>query len=92
MDSVPGARLMLILTHRLEYRPKFGTRSYQGSINLRHLTDEQTLEMASRFLGSELFPEELRSALMQKAEGVPLFVEEVIQDAARPRLYYPREW
>jgi len=33
--------------------------------------------MAARFLGSELFPEELKSALMQKAEGVPLFVEEV---------------
>jgi len=79
MDSVTGARLMLILTHRLEYTPKFGAKVSQGTINLRHLTDEQTLEMASRFLGSELFPEELRSALMQKAEGVPLFVEEVIK-------------
>ena len=66
-----------ILTHRLEYTPKFGTKGSHDTINLRHLTDEQTLEMASRFLGSELFPEELRSALMQKAEGVPLFVEEV---------------
>jgi class 3 adenylate cyclase/tetratricopeptide (TPR) repeat protein len=77
MDSVAGARLMLILTHRLEYAPRFGTKGSHDTINLRHLTDEQTLEMASRFLGSELFPEELRSALMQKAEGVPLFVEEV---------------
>ena len=33
--------------------------------------------MAARFLRSELFPEELKAALMQKAEGVPLFVEEV---------------
>ena len=77
MDSVAGARLMLILTHRLEYTPKFGIKSFHSTVNLRHLTNEQTLEMASRFLGSELFPEELRSALMQKAEGVPLFVEEV---------------
>ena len=77
MDSVAGARLMLILTHRLEYTPKFGIKSFHSTVNLRHLTNEQTLEMAARFLGSELFPEELRSALMQKAEGVPLFVEEV---------------
>jgi class 3 adenylate cyclase/tetratricopeptide (TPR) repeat protein len=77
MDSVAGARLMLILTHRLEYTPKFGSKSFHSTINLRHLTNEQTLQMASRFLGSELFPEELKSALMQKAEGVPLFVEEV---------------
>jgi len=77
MDSVVGARLMLILTYRLDYSPSFGTRSFHSTINLRHLTNEQTLEMAARFLGSELFPEELKSALMQKAEGVPLFVEEV---------------
>jgi hypothetical protein len=77
MDSVAGARLMLILTYRLGYTPSFGTKSFHSTVNLRHLTNEQTLEMGARFLGSELFPEELRSALMQKAEGVPLFVEEV---------------
>jgi class 3 adenylate cyclase/tetratricopeptide (TPR) repeat protein len=77
MDSVAGARLMLILTYRLGYTPSFGTRSFHSTINLRHLTNEQTIEMAARFLGGELFPEELKSALMQKAEGVPLFVEEV---------------
>jgi class 3 adenylate cyclase/tetratricopeptide (TPR) repeat protein len=77
MDSVAGARLMLILTHRLGYTPRFGSKSFHTAINLRHLTNEQTLEMATRFLGSGLFPEELKSALMQKAEGVPLFVEEV---------------
>jgi predicted ATPase len=69
MDSVAGARLMLILTHRLEYTPRFGAKGDRDTINLRHLTDEQTLEMASRFLGSELFPEELSSALMQRQRG-----------------------
>src|SRR5262249_23699768 len=77
MDWVANARLMLILTHRLDYAPRFGSRSFHTTINLRHLTNEQTLEMAARFLGSDLLPPELKSALMQKAEGVPLFVEEV---------------
>jgi len=77
MDSVAGARLMLILTHRMEYAPSFGSRSFLSNINLRHLTNAQTLEMAARFLSSDHFPEELRSALMEKAEGVPLFIEEV---------------
>jgi predicted ATPase len=77
MDWVAGTRLMLILAHRLGYTPSFSTRSFHNTINLSHLTNEQTLEMAARFLGSDLFPEELKSALMQKAEGVPLFVEEV---------------
>jgi tetratricopeptide (TPR) repeat protein len=77
MDSVAAARLMLILTYRPKYSPTFGSRSFYSTINLRHLTNEQTLDMAARFLGSDFFPRELRSALMEKAEGVPLFVEEV---------------
>jgi class 3 adenylate cyclase len=86
MDSVAGARLMLILTHRPEYSPRFGSRSFHSTINLRHLSNEQTLEMAASFLGGDLFPEELRSALMQKAEGIPLFIEEVTK-AGRPGFY-----
>ena len=77
MDSVGRARLMVILTHRLENSPRFANRSFHSTINLRSLNNEQTLEMAARFLRSEGFPSELRSTLMQKAEGVPLFIEEV---------------
>jgi class 3 adenylate cyclase/tetratricopeptide (TPR) repeat protein len=77
MDSVASAALMIILTHRVGYTAPFGIRSFHSTINLRHLTEEQTMDMATRFLGAGLFPPELRTALMQKAEGVPLYVEEV---------------
>jgi class 3 adenylate cyclase/tetratricopeptide (TPR) repeat protein len=77
MDSLAGVALLLILTHRVGYKPPFGSRSFHSTINLRHLTEEQSIDMAARFLGMGLFPEQLKSALMQKAEGVPLFVEEV---------------
>ena len=37
------------------------------------------MAMASRVLGTEHFPEELKTVLLAKAEGVPLFVEEVVK-------------
>jgi class 3 adenylate cyclase/tetratricopeptide (TPR) repeat protein len=77
MDSVAGARLMLICTYRVGYTPGFGTRSFQTTVNLHHLTDAQALQMATGVLGAADFPDELKAALTQKAEGVPLFVEEV---------------
>jgi class 3 adenylate cyclase/tetratricopeptide (TPR) repeat protein len=77
MDSIAGAAVMLVLTYRVGHQPPFGSRSYHTSLNLRHLTDAQALEMATRVLGAEEFPEELKTALTEKAEGVPLFVEEV---------------
>jgi class 3 adenylate cyclase len=77
VDSVAGLPIMLVLTYRVGYAPPFGTRSYQTTITLRSLSEAEMLRMAARVLGTEDFPQELRTALMEKAEGVPLFVEEV---------------
>ncbi|HXH81365.1 MAG TPA: AAA family ATPase, partial [Candidatus Tectomicrobia bacterium] len=77
MDSVPSARIMVIATYRVGYSPPFGSRSFAATLTLRSLSEAETLAMAGRVLGAEHFPAELRAALMAKAEGVPLFVEEV---------------
>jgi class 3 adenylate cyclase/tetratricopeptide (TPR) repeat protein len=77
MDSVAGARAMMILTHRIGQTHQFPSRSFHTTLNLHHLSPAQALEMATRVLGATDFPEELKAALEQKAEGVPLFVEEM---------------
>jgi class 3 adenylate cyclase/tetratricopeptide (TPR) repeat protein len=77
MDSVAAVPLMLLLTYRVGYTPPFGSRSFHTTLTLRSLSEAESLAMAGRILGSEQFPEELKTALMTKAEGVPLFIEEV---------------
>jgi class 3 adenylate cyclase/tetratricopeptide (TPR) repeat protein len=77
MDSVAAVPLMLLLTYRVGYTPPFGSRSFHTTLTLRNLSEAESLAMAGRVLGSEQFPEELKTALMAKAEGVPLFIEEV---------------
>jgi class 3 adenylate cyclase/tetratricopeptide (TPR) repeat protein len=77
MDSLASAPIMLLLTHRIGYSPPFGARSFHTTLNLQSLSETEVVAMASRVLGSEALPAELRTALMAKAEGVPLFVEEV---------------
>ncbi|MBI2544089.1 MAG: AAA family ATPase, partial [Candidatus Rokubacteria bacterium] len=77
IDSVASARIMLVLTYRVGYSPPFGSRSFYTTLTLHSLSEAETLQMAGRVLGTERFPRELKSALMEKAEGVPLFVEEV---------------
>src|SRR3984893_15785885 len=77
MDSVAGLAVMLIMTYRVGYTPPFGTRSFQTTLTLRSLSEADSLAMARQVLGTAEFPEQLKAALMEKAEGVPLFVEEV---------------
>jgi len=77
MDSLAGMPIMLVLTHRVGYAPPFGTRSFHATLNLQTLSEAEVGAMAGRVLGTEALPRDLLAALMQKAEGVPLFVEEV---------------
>jgi class 3 adenylate cyclase/tetratricopeptide (TPR) repeat protein len=79
MDAVAAVPLLLILTYRVEYTPPFGSRSFYTTLTLHSLSEAETAAMASRVLGTAQFPHELHTALMQKAEGVPLFIEEVIK-------------
>ncbi len=77
IDSVAATRIMIVATHRLGYSPPFGTRSFQTRITLSPLSEADALVMAGRMLGVERFPADVTRALLDKAEGVPLFVEEV---------------
>jgi len=77
MDAVASAPILLVLTYRIGYVPPFGSRSFYTTLTLRALSEDDTLAMAGGVLGTSDFPQELRAALMAKAEGVPLYVEEV---------------
>src|SRR5437867_1421209 len=76
-DSVAATRILIVATHRLGYSPPFGTRSFQTRITLSPLSEAEALSMAGGMLGVDRFPADVTRALLDKAEGVPLFIEEV---------------
>ena len=77
MGSVAGAPIMVLMTYRVGYNPPFGSRSFYSTLTLHTLSEAEALAMAGLVLGTDQFPKELKAALLDKAEGVPLFVEEV---------------
>jgi len=77
LDSVASVPILMVLTHRIGYTPPFGGRSFVTNLTLRNLNPAESLEIAKRVLGIQDVPEQVRAALLDKAEGVPLFVEEV---------------
>jgi class 3 adenylate cyclase/tetratricopeptide (TPR) repeat protein len=77
IDSIAATRVLVLATHRLGYSPPFGTRSFETRLTLSALSEADALAMAGRMLGVERFPADVTRALLDKAEGVPLFVEEV---------------
>jgi len=69
--------LLLLVTYRIGYTPRFGSRSFSTTLTLHSFSETEALALAGHVLGTAQFPAELQATLMEKAEGVPLFIEEV---------------
>jgi class 3 adenylate cyclase/tetratricopeptide (TPR) repeat protein len=77
MDSMAAVPVMLILTYRVGYTPRFRTHSFQSTVSLTTLAERDALAVAHGVLGATELPAEVTAAIMERAEGVPLFIEEV---------------
>ncbi len=78
LDAISGARVFLIFTYRPEFIHTWGGRSYHSQINLNRLSTRETLMMVSHLLGTEDFEREIEQVVLEKTEGVPFFIEELI--------------
>lgn len=76
-ESIPASRVLLILTHRPGYQHNLGDRSYHVRIPLSPLSSEAMSRMVDSVLDVEDLPAPVRDLIAAKAEGNPLFVEEV---------------
>jgi class 3 adenylate cyclase/pimeloyl-ACP methyl ester carboxylesterase len=76
LDGMTAAPLMVVLTYRPGYAQTFGERTYFTRITLRALPEAQTAAMVQRVLQGDV-PAEASRLVARKAEGNPLFVEEL---------------
>ena len=76
-DAVAGARILLVCSHRPGYRHPFGDRSYHQRVTIDPLSEAESAELTRGALGTAEVPEAVRRLVASKAEGNPLFLEEV---------------
>jgi class 3 adenylate cyclase/tetratricopeptide (TPR) repeat protein len=78
-DSIPTSRVLCLFTYRSGYVHPFGERTYHTRLLLPALSSADTVQMAQAMLATEHLPEALQTPIIQKAEGNPFFVEEVVK-------------
>jgi predicted ATPase/class 3 adenylate cyclase len=86
LDSIAGARVLMIFTYRPEFVHTWGGRSYHSQLNLNRLSNRETLIMVSHFLGTEKFDKDIERLVLEKTEGVPFFIEELISSLRDRRI------
>jgi len=77
IEQVPTAPLLVVATYRPELTPPWPQRSHMTPITLNHLGRPEVETMVGHLAGGRPLPGEVVDHIVAKADGVPLFVEEL---------------
>jgi hypothetical protein len=79
VESLPTARLLLLVNYRPEYRHGWGGKTYYRQLRLDPLAPENATALLETLLGGEAALEPLKRLLLARTEGNPLFLEESVR-------------
>ena len=77
VDRIAGLRALLIVTFRPEFEPPWIGRSHVTALTLNRLTQRDIDTMIDRVAGAKFFPASIRQDIVDRTDGIPLFVEEM---------------
>jgi class 3 adenylate cyclase/tetratricopeptide (TPR) repeat protein len=77
IDRVPAMAILLIVTYRPEFAPPWAGRPHVTSLGLNRLAPRQRAEMIAGITGGKALPEVIADQIVDRTDGVPLFVEEL---------------
>ena len=77
VDRLRTLDVLLIFTYRPEFEPPWIGRPYVTALILNRLAEREITAMIDRVTGNKALPESIRQDIIERTDGVPLFVEEM---------------
>ena len=77
VEQLVGARILLLLTYRPGYRPPWIDKSYATQLALPRLAPRDSRRVLQAIVRTASVPEAMMQAILARAEGNPLFLEEL---------------
>jgi len=79
LDYLGGAPVLLVCTYRPDFATTWSRKSYHHVISLTRLEPQESLQMLTALLGTPHVQDDLVRLVLDKAEGVPFFLEELVK-------------
>jgi class 3 adenylate cyclase/tetratricopeptide (TPR) repeat protein len=79
VESLPAARMLLLVNYRPEYQHAWGSRTYYTQLRLDPLPPEGAEELLRALLGPDAGFDPLKRVLIARTDGNPFFLEESVQ-------------
>ncbi|MGK9169684.1 AAA family ATPase [Inquilinus limosus] len=77
IDRLQDARVLMVVTCRPDYTPSWSRRTHVTVLMLNRLSRTQAATMVGKLTAATTLPPETIDQIVAKADGVPLFVEEL---------------
>jgi predicted ATPase len=79
VESLPAARVALLVSYRPEYAHPWGSRTYYSQLRLDPLPAERAETLVTDLLGDHPSLEALKRRLVERTAGNPFFLEESVR-------------
>ena len=77
VDRIATLRVLLIVTFRPEFEPPWIGQPHVTSLTINRLTRRDVDAMIDRVVGNKSLPASIRRDIIERTDGIPLFVEEM---------------
>ena len=77
VNRIASLPILLIVTFRPEFDPPWIGRPHVTALTLNRLAEREVSMMIDRVVGSKPLPANVRRDIIERTDGVPLFVEEI---------------
>jgi class 3 adenylate cyclase/predicted ATPase len=78
-ESLATTRILLLVNYRPEYQHEWGTKTYYTQLRLDPLGQAEAQEFLTALLGEGAELRALKQLMLEKTEGNPFFMEEIVQ-------------
>ena len=77
VERIPTLHVLLIMTFRPEFEPPWTGRPYVTALTINRLGQREVSAMIDRVVGNKSLVESVREDIIERTDGIPLFVEEI---------------
>src|SRR5262249_5017928 len=77
VTRIRAFRVLVIVTFRPEFDPPWIGRAHVTALTMNRLTEREIGAMIDRVVGNKRLPAHIRQDIIERTDGIPLFVEEM---------------
>ena len=86
VESLPTARLLLLVNYRPEHQHSWGNKTYYRQLRVDPLAPERAEELLGGLLGDDAGLQPLKRLLIERTEGNPFFLEESVRTLVETKI------